>query len=299
VTAGRRPSITRHFRARLQGLYHIIIITENMPSQTAYKRRRQDAFKRSGRSMRLSRLDRGRRSSTDQRQLSSVIRSHARANPYQITPSSGRSVTFWRKTQTTIQLNQSNGFNGQGRNINWGFSLGRIVGFIDGVFSFSLQVPSSAEFQAFFDYYKINAVKMQVFFTKNVDTLNNSNSSALPILQICNDFDDIAETMTIATMNERLGVRHIQFDSGMQNGINHYIKPKPTSVIVATDVSTGTLAASNSGVVFGSQWIDVAQSNIVHNGIKVVHDNQGITAANVLGAVTFVFDVEYVFKGYR
>jgi len=100
-------------------------------------------------------------------------------------------------------------------------------------------------------------------------------------------------------MNERVGVRHVQFDASSQRGINHYIKPKPNSVVVQTDVATGALSTANAGVVFGSQWLDTAQSNIVHNGIKIFYDNQGLTTNVVLGNITFIFDVEYVFKGYR
>jgi len=270
-----------------------------MPVQ-GYKRRRSQFYtdmQSAGGGQRL-RNKRTRRSSTDRRQLSSVLRSHARANPYQITPSAGRTVTFWRKSEISIALSQSLGFNGVGNNVNWGFSLGRIIGFVNGAFQYSIAVPSSSEFQALFDYYKINAVKIQMFFSKTVSAIEAANVG-LPILMIANDFDDIGESMTLSTMNERVGVRHCQFDANNVNGITHYIKPKPTSVIVATDVTTGTLAASNSGVTFGTQWIDAAQSNIVHNGVKVFYNNQGVTGASVLGNVTFVFDVEYVFKGYR
>jgi len=237
--------------------------------------------------------------SADQRQLRSVVRSYRKANPYQITPASGRTVTFWRKSEISIILGQGNGWNGAGFNLNWGFALGRIFGFVNGTFTYAVTVPSSAEFQALFDYYKINAVKIQMFFTKTNSDQSSGANVGMPMLLVANDFDDIAETMTLNSMNERVGVRHVQFDSTNTYGITHYIKPKPTSVIVATDVTTGVLAASNSGVTFGTQWIDAAQSNIVHNGVKVFYNNQGVTAAATLGNVTFVFDVEYVFKGYR
>lgn len=271
-----------------------------MPSQSAYKKRRQDAFRAAGKSMRLTRLARARMT-TDQRQLSSVIRSHAKANPYQIVPSSGRTVTFWRKTEVSIALGQTTGFGASGNNLNWGFALGRIIGFVNGSFIYSIQVPNASEFQALFDYYKINAVKMQVFFTKNTDPVSatTGTSHGMPVLIIANDFDDIAETMTLSSMNERVGARHVQFDSTNVNGINHYIKPKPSTVVVQTDVATGVQSTSNAGVTFGTQWLDVAASNIVHNGIKIFYNNQGITTSATLGNVTFVFDVEYVFKGYR
>lgn len=234
--------------------------------------------------------------SSDQRQLSTVLRSHRKANPYQITPSSGRSVTFWRKVTRSIPLSQSAGFDGLGNNVNWGFTLGNLLGFLNGTFQYAVPVSNASDFQSLFDYYKIEAVKMQMFFTRtNLD----SGTIGMPIFLIANDFDDIAEPMTANTMNERVGCRHVQMDSTNVNGINHYIKPKATTVIVQTNPTTGVTSSSSSGVVFGSQWIDTATSNIVHNCIKIVYDNQGLTSATVLGNVTFVFDICYVMKGYR
>ena len=121
----------------------------------------------------------------------------------------------------------------------------------------------------------------------------------MPIFLIGNDFDDIRETMTLESMLERVGCRHVQCNADNLNGITHYIKPKPSSVVVQTDVVTGVTSVSEAGVVFGTQWLNSASSNIVHNGIKIWYDNQGLTTATALGNITFVFDVCYVFKGYR
>lgn len=162
-------------------------------------------------------------------------------------------------------------------------------------------MPNAAEFQSLFDYYKVSAVKMQIFFSKNTDPVGSTTgtSHGMPLLLICNDFDDIAENMTRDSMMERVGCRHVQFDSHNVNGIGHYIKPKPGNVVTQTDVATGAQSVSNAGVVFGTQWLDCASSNIVHNGIKVFYDSQGLTNNVVLGNMTFVFDVCYEFKGYR
>lgn len=271
----------------------------------ANKRQRYGGFRRSQAARRIQSSYRRYRGagSSDQRQLRSVVRSHRKANPYQITPSSGRTVTFWRKCEINIPLNQStgwvNGGVGLGLNLNWGFALGKIYGFVNGAYVFSPDVPSATEFQALFDYYKIHAVKMQMFFIKNTSDQAGGSTIGMPIMLIANDFDDVGETMTLALMNQRVGCRHVQFSSDNLNGINHYIKPKPTSVLVQSDVSTGIQTSSNSGVVFGTQWIDSAVSNILHNGIKIWYDNQGLTSATLLGNVTFVFDVCYVMKGYR
>lgn len=274
-----------------------------MYSSDVYQKRRRAAYK--GRTTAARRIQtsyrRYRAANSDQRSLAGVVRAHRKANPYQIQPSSGRTVTFWRKTEVNIALGQTTGFGAVGNNVNWGFCLGRVIGFVNGAFVYSIPVPSSSEFQALFDYYRVNAVKMQVFFTKNNDPLSTTTgaSHGMPIIIIANDFDDIAETMTLNAMNERIGSRHIQFDSTNSRGINHYIKPAPSTVVVQTDVATGVQSTSNAGIAFGRQWLDVAASNIVHNGVKVFYDNQGITNNITLGNMTFVFDICYEFKGYR
>lgn len=237
--------------------------------------------------------------SQDQRDLGNVVRSHRKANPYQIQPSAGRTVSFWRKAEINISLNQSTGFGGSGSNINFGFSLGYVLGYVNGVFTYAPPIPNASEFQALFDYYKINAVKMQIFYSKTVSEQSTTVTSGMPIMLIANDFDDVQESMTLASMNERVGVRHVQFSSDQPRGINHYIKPKPSTVVVQTNVSTGAQSTANAGIPFGTTWLDIAQSNIVHNGVKILYDNQGLTTAVNLGTVTFVFDVEICCKGYR
>lgn len=246
----------------------------------------------------LSRL-RQTASSKDSRDLSRVVRSHRAANPYQITPSAGRTVSFWRKSELNVSLNQSTGFGGGGSNINFGFSLGYTFAYVNGSFTYAVVVPNSSDFQALFDYYKINAVKMQMFYSKTVSEQSTTVTSGMPIFLIANDFDDVQESMTLATMNERVGVRHVQFSSDQPRGITHYVKPVPSTVVVQTNVSTGAQTTANAGIPFGATWLDVAQSNILHNGVKIWYDNQGLTTATSLGTITFVFDVEYVFKGYR
>ncbi len=240
-----------------------------------------------------------KQTSQDQRDLGKVVRSYRKANPYQIQPSSGRTVTFWRKTELNLLLNQSTGFDTYGKNVNFGFSLGRIIGYVDGVFRYSIAVPNFSDFQSLFDYYMINAVKIQMFYSKTVAENTTTTTTGMPIFIIANDFDDIQESMTLFTMMERVGARHVQFQADNQKGITQYIKPKPTSVMTQTDVLTGALSVSNSGIPFGSTWLDTANSNIVHNGVKFYYDNQGLTTSVAMGCITFVFDVEYVFKGYR
>lgn len=239
------------------------------------------------------------RQNNDRRQLGSIVRSYKRANPYQITPSSGRTCTFWRKTEINLTLNQLSGFQGAGASLNWGFSLAYVYGYLNGTYSFSPGVPSSAEFQALFDYYQIRSVKMQLFFTKNVTDVANSAGLGLPIFLLANDFDDINTNETFSSMMQRVGCRHVQIDATNGNGIKHYIKPRPSNTIMVTDPVTGIQSTASVGIPFGSTWINTTQTNVVHNGVKILYDAQGLTTNQTIGNVTLVFDIEYCFKGYR
>lgn len=240
---------------------------------------------------------RRRKRSTDSIQLSSVIRAHRASNPYQITPSSGRTVTFWRKAQISISLNQLTGIGGS-NSLNWGFGLKAMYGYRGGSLFWIPGVAGFSEWQALFDYYMIKSVKMQIFYSKTVAENSTTVTTGMPVLLICNDFDDVAENMTLDTMNQRVGVRHVQFAADQPNGICHYIKPKPSTVVAQT-ADDGTITSINAGVPFGTTWLDCASSNIVHHGVKIFYDNQGLTTSVNLGNLTFIFDVEYVFKGYR
>jgi len=269
-------------------------------SQKLMDVRRQRYLRRASAARKLQAMYRRygqRRQTQDRRQLGNVVRRYRAANPYQIQPSAGRTVSFWRKSQVSIALNQSTGFNGS-TSLNWGFALKGTFGYRGGTLFWLPSTPGFSEWQALFDYYMINAVKMQIFYTKTVAENSTTVTTGMPVLLIANDFDDIAETMTLDSMNQRVGVRHVQFSADQPNGINHYIKPKPSTVVAQT-ADDGTVTAANAGVPFGTTWLDCAQSNIVHNGIKVFYDQQGLTTNVALGNITFVFDVEYVFKGYR
>lgn len=233
------------------------------------------------------------------RTLSRAVGQYRYANPMYIQPSNARTATFWRTVSYSISINESLGWGAAGTpSLNFGFSLGNVLGWLGGAFSITLPVTNSGEFQALFDTYKINNVRMKMFFTNNNSSVN-SPATGMPLIHIANDFDDAQEAMTINTILERAGVRTVQFDAMNHDGLSHWVKPTPKQVVAQTDPATGVQTNSNSGVPFGSQWIDCAVSNIVHNGIKLVYNNQGRANNTDIGSATFIFEIEYVFKGYR
>lgn len=233
------------------------------------------------------------------RTLSTAVSQYRYANPMYIQPSNARTASFWRTVSYSISLNESLGWGALGSpSLNFGFTLGNVLAWLGGAFTFSVPVPNSSEFQALFDTYKISNVRMKMFFTNNNSSVN-SPATGLPLLHLCNDFDDVSESMTVNSILERAGVRTVQFDATNHQGISHWVKPAAKDVIAQTDPATGVQTTSNAGIPFGSRWIDCAVSNIVHNGIKIVYNNQGRANNTDIGSVTFIFELEFSFKGYR
>lgn len=145
---------------------------------------------------------------------------------------------------------------------------------------------------------------MQVFYSNNVSDGAGAQAgflTSMPLMHIANDFDDCQENMTLDLMLQRVGVRTVQFGSTNTNGagIVHYVKPKPTGVVVQSNVSSGALTTANAGVPMVSPWLDCAQSNIIHYGIKTYLNQQDISDDLVIGTITFIFNLEFKFKGYR
>jgi len=240
-----------------------------------------------------------------QQALTNVVRSYRYANPMQIQPSNSRTMTFWRAIALTLDLNQRTGFiEGlfSSRNINFGYTLGGVSVWLGGVFVTLVAMPNVAEFQALFDYYQINAVKIQMFYSNNVsDGATNQAGflTSMPLIHIANDFDDCQESMTQSTMLERVGLRTVQFDAMNHNGIRHYVKPKPSNTVAQLNPTTGAPSSANASIAFGSTWIDCAQSNVIHYGTKMYLNGQEIEDDFVMGKITFIFDIELKFKGYR
>lgn len=235
------------------------------------------------------------------RTLSRITGSYRYANPRVIQPSNNRTCTFWRAVSWSVPVNQGNGFVFTATTqpmIAFAFDLQGVRVFSNTFLQANVPIANSAEFQALFDYYKINAVKMKFFFS-NSNSSVNSPATAMPILHICNDFDDSTESLSVATILERAGVRTMQFDGTNMQGFTHYVKPAPRQVVSQIDPTTGVESVSSAGIAFGSQWLDAANNNIIHSGTKVVYNNEGRTSSTDIGSLTVIFEIEYVFKGYR
>lgn len=137
---------------------------------------------------------------------------------------------------------------------------------IQNALSFSLsQVPGSTEFTTLFDQYMIKGVRVnfQPLLTEGIaSSLSGStNVWGFPKMSTVIDYDDT----TVPATEDVL----LQYGSLKQTGSfkehTRYFKPK---VRIA---SFDSGAAVTANVVKGNQWIDVANPNVPHYGLKVFH----------------------------
>jgi len=233
------------------------------------------------------------------RTLATAVGNYRYSNPIPISMGNNRTHSFWRSTTISIPITELSGWASTSPSLAFGFALGQVWTYIGGAYNgtYSATVPNNAEFSALFDFYKINFVRMKLFFTNNNSSVN-SPSTAMPLLHIVNDFDDVKETLSINSVMEKAGVRHVQFDATNSTGVNHWVKPLPQTYMSGYVVDD-TVVGTNAGVPSTSQWINTTATNIVHCGTKLVYNNQGRNAGTDIGSMTVVFDIEFVFKATR
>lgn len=270
-------------------LFKDIVSTESMAKA------RLQSKQRKGKTARAKKLYGGAKT------ISKINASYRYSNPTLVQPSNAKTCTFWRGCVLSVPMYQQLGFTltpNSSPCLAFAFDLQGVRGWLGGNFAYSVPVSNSTDFQSLFDVYKINAVKMKLFFSHNFSNVNTP-ATCLPIVAIVNDFDDATEVLNKNTVLEKAGVRMMQFDAHNSNGFTHYVKPSCRNVVSQIDSGTGTESVSSAGVSFGGQWLDCANNNIVHSGVKLVYNNQERQNTTDIGTMTIYFEIEYMFKGYR
>lgn len=266
-----------------------------MPSNPRYTSKVKKAIAR-GKYRRVARLYHGRAATPASSTLAQTRNSFRYANPMSISLSNVRTMSFTRTVTQSLTLNEALGWGGLGSSsLNFAFALNQVSGYQAGAFTYGITMPNAAEFTALFDYYKIGPVKMTMFFSNNLSSVN-SPATGLPIILVGNDYDNVDNNESITTMYERAGVRTVQFTADMHNGITHYCKPCCLGAVETTD---GIAFANSPAALKENQWLDCNAPGVIHSGIKLFYNNQGRNNNTDIGSVTFVFEVTLHFKGYR
>lgn len=183
---------------------------------------------------------------------------------------------------------------GQGIGFNW--TLGGPI--ISGSASSpGLQVmPNVTEFTALFDQYRIDNVKIKVFYTNNISNATGAVSTfqqiALPTGQFCTDYDDSVPPSSQGELLQRPETKLLQFNT---NGPLVFNVPKPEMAqTVNAQTGINSVAAKNG-------WIDCGQTDVNNYGWKVWLEQFGSNTAGGLqqGYFQFYFTYDLSFKGVR
>lgn len=166
---------------------------------------------------------------------------------------------------------------------------------IEFALSFSLSaLPNVSEFVNLFDAYMIDKVVVQIKMINNPDqpwapqTTSNSSSNIYPTIWYTPDYDD-SNNVTLAQIKEFERVRHkVLYPNRM---INIVVRPKPVSQVYRTAITTGYQVNKKS------MWLDLAQTDIPHYGLKTVIDFEGTTAQGLdINRYYFKVNTKFYFK---
>ena len=151
----------------------------------------------------------------------------------------------------------------------------------------------SANFAAIYDYYRMDAVEIQVFYNSNTSVVNNTYS--LPILYGAIDTNDSGPLTSVANALSYpyCDIFQLGNSSGSNNGRQMCKRFTPGAESAVSATGGATQAALNSK----GQWFDTANSTIVFYGYKIFADAVAPLAVDVLnGYITFIVKQYVSFK---
>lgn len=146
--------------------------------------------------------------------------------------------------------------------------------------SFSLKftiadLPNYTEFSSLFDSYMITGVLLQVKMIHNPNSVTGLNDNTVntannwyPTVWYVSDHDD-SDTITLPQIKEFEKVRHKVLQPNRE--LNVMLRPTTLTQIYRTAATTSY--ANN----YKRTWLDMAQTDTPHYGIKMVFDFEGLT----------------------
>jgi len=180
---------------------------------------------------------------------------------------------------------------GFGLDLEWSFSLQKVVGYLAGVSTYTATVPSSSEFSSLFQEYKIDSIEMSMFYSNNNSSLNTPATS-LPLINIAFDPNDVNQT-PLSTIQQLSGVRQIQLGNGSDPTKPFVFKPRAALQVYETAIASAYISERTG-------WINSTYLDVPHYGVKIVYDPTTVPGTSTaIGAVAFYFKLNFSCKGVQ
>lgn len=196
-----------------------------------------------------------------------------------------RSIQFSNTVWDSGGWGSSPGF---GPDLEFTFSLKQLNVLLGGVSTLSVAMPSYTELQSLFAEWRLNQVKMRMFFSNNNSSIN-SPATSLPIFNIVFDpTNSSACPLTQALQYDNL--KTLQLGNAAQAPPEMVFRPRPS--LLAYDGVTSGYMTDKSG------WISTQYPDVPHYCVKVVYDSTTAPGTSTLiGSVNFYFEFDFSMKG--
>lgn len=151
-------------------------------------------------------------------------------------------------------------------------------------------MPSVTEFQNLFDRYRIVKAVVTFKMTSNPDN-GDVNNAFYPTLWYYTDYDDI-DTVGLTFIREIQGVKRRVLQPNRE--VRIVLRPKPLQTVYNTAIASGYSIPRGK-----SPWIDLANSDVPHYGLKTCIDFEGVSTAGTLPLIKMNVQLFASFKGVR
>lgn len=205
---------------------------------------------------------------------------------------STQTYNFRRTVSQVIVLNQGFGFASAGFSSAISFSLGQMKIWINGVSTFSTQVPNYTEFTALFDQYQLRGVEFEIYWSKNVVDGATPNE-AVPMIWHAIDYDDNATT-TIAELSQYPGVENTTLGENGGRVLRRRIRPRASYI-----GNDGTGADAKFVALEQNPWIDCTYPLVEHKGVKLFLDTYELYPNVTMGNVRILAKIDLAFRNVR
>jgi hypothetical protein len=196
-----------------------------------------------------------------------------------------RSVHFSNTLYNSGGWGSSPGF---GADMEFTFSLKQLVMYLNGVSTSTTTVPNYTEFTNLFTEWKLNKIRMKMYFSNNNSSVN-SPATALPLINVVFDPTN-ANATSLDTALQFDNLKTFQLGNAAEAPPILEFHPRPNA-LAYDGVSSGYITDS-------SGWVSCQYPDVPHYCVKVIYD--GTTApgtSTLIGSVNFYFELFLSMKG--
>lgn len=207
---------------------------------------------------------------------------HPGTSPINLVSGNERAMAFRRTCTQNISLNEQNGWNNAGYDIEMSFSLAQVLIYIAGTLVYTVPFTAAAEFTALFAEYRIKRASVRMFYNNNNSSLSSAATLSLPLITAVFDPTDVNAT-SLTSVLQYPNARTYQLGNGAEAPPCLNVTPK-----VLSNVGGGT-----APIVLTAPWLITDLPTVPHTGVKLVYDPSNAVGSTVIGSVNFYIDIDF------